>query len=279
MAFDVALRVLPLPGYVVLGVLPPPGSVVLLRLPPPVNVALEVLPPPGSVVLLLFSPPVNVVLEVLEGTVSVLGWLLGDMVRRMAMGGDAAAEFDAERRYEAGRTDGLMGVFYSDRSARPAGAVLNVPEYIKQLQARVRCSREALFLAFLYLDRVCGTWARWHAGDRQTKQWHVGPDNVQRLLLASVYAASVYLDDDHERVSFGSWVYAGKLPKEEIPTLARNFLVLLDWRLYVAPEEYLGALQQFQPIPHYLRIRHDLPAPRNRMQAGPGHWEAHPNPG
>merc|ERR1712106_927892 len=84
----------------------------------------------------------------------------------------------------------------------------------------------------VYIERVV----------QRMSSFAVETSNVHRLLLASMVVAAKFQDDTHGRNSFYSKV-AG-VSTHELAELEAYFMMMLDWRAHVTPDEYNNYLNR-----------------------------------
>jgi hypothetical protein len=103
---------------------------------------------------------------------------------------------------------------------------ISIEEYLSRLSTYFGCSAECFVLALIYVDRLV----------QLHESFTVNKTNVHRLILAAVLLAAKYFDDSFYSNSFYSKV--GGVRTKELNTLEACLLEMLQWRLYVSPEEY-----------------------------------------
>merc|ERR1712066_1082081 len=89
-----------------------------------------------------------------------------------------------------------------------------------------QCSRECFVFCLVYIDRIV----------KLHPEFAICNLNIHRLLVTSVMLAAKFFDD----VYYSNAYYAkvGGVKTREVNTLEMQFLILIDWRLNVTPEEY-----------------------------------------
>jgi hypothetical protein len=104
---------------------------------------------------------------------------------------------------------------------------ITVQQYVQRLQRYFGCSSECFVLALVYLDRVVKT----------HPDFSISNLNIHRLVVTSVMIAAKFFDD----VYYSNAYYArvGGVRLKEMNVLEVRFLELLQWRLFVSPQEYL----------------------------------------
>jgi hypothetical protein len=109
-------------------------------------------------------------------------------------------------------------------SVRPP--TLKVQDYLARIRKYFLASDECYVMALVYIDRV----------GKIDPAMTVCELNVHRLLVISAMLAAKFHDD----VYYSNNYYAkvGGLSLKEVNALEAKFLKMLDWKLFVAPEEY-----------------------------------------
>jgi len=121
------------------------------------------------------------------------------------------------------RTDGAKRVTFF-HSVRPP--TLKVQDYLARIRKYFLASDECYVMALVYIDRV----------GKIDPAMTVCELNVHRLLVISAMLAAKFHDD----VYYSNNYYAkvGGLSLKEVNALEAKFLRMLDWKVFVAPEEY-----------------------------------------
>lgn len=103
---------------------------------------------------------------------------------------------------------------------------LSIRDYLRRIDTFFQCSSECFVLSLIYIDRIV----------KLHPEFTISSLNIHRLLVTSVMLAAKYFDD----VYYSNAYYAkvGGVKTAELNSLEALFLRLLDWRLYVKPEEY-----------------------------------------
>jgi len=103
---------------------------------------------------------------------------------------------------------------------------LSIHEYLNRIATYFMCSDECLVLGLVYIDRVM----KWRP------EFGINCLSIHRVLVTSVMLAAKYFDD----VWYSNLHYAkvGGLRVQELNALESRFLAMVNWRLYVSPEEY-----------------------------------------
>lgn len=111
--------------------------------------------------------------------------------------------------------------FHSVR--RPA---MSIKDYLRRIHKYFMCSDESYVLALVFIDRIGNT----------DPSLTVCDLNVHRLLFIAVMVAVKFHDDVYYSNAYYSKV--GGLSLKEVNALEAKFITLLDWHLFVGPEEY-----------------------------------------
>jgi len=109
-------------------------------------------------------------------------------------------------------------------SVRPPS--LTVQDYLNRIRKYFVASDECYVIALVYIDRV----------GKIDPAMTVSELNVHRLLVIAAMLAAKFHDD----VYYSNNYYAkvGGLCLKEVNALEAKFLKILDWKLFVGPEEY-----------------------------------------
>ncbi|OMJ72636.1 hypothetical protein SteCoe_28861 [Stentor coeruleus] len=90
----------------------------------------------------------------------------------------------------------------------------------------MKCSEETYILALIYLDRVTA----------KKTDLVLNIYCIHRLFLSALVVAAKFFEDRYYKNSYYSKV--GGIANPELNTLEMEFLVYIDFRLYVSNEEY-----------------------------------------
>lgn len=101
-----------------------------------------------------------------------------------------------------------------------------IRDYLTQIRRRLRCSKECLILALVYLDRIV-------EADAEVA---ISNLTVHRLLLTAILVASKF--QDYNGFDNARYAKIGGLDLAELNGLERDFCRRVGWRLHVKPEEY-----------------------------------------
>jgi len=103
---------------------------------------------------------------------------------------------------------------------------LAIPDYLNRIRKYFVASDECYVMALVYIDRV----------GKVDPAMTVSELNVHRLLVIAAMIAAKFHDD----VYYSNNYYAkvGGLSLKEVNALEAKFLKMLDWRMYVDPQEY-----------------------------------------
>jgi len=102
----------------------------------------------------------------------------------------------------------------------------SVRDFLVRIRRSLRCSKECLILAMIYIDRAA----------ERCPSLAIDSLTVHRLLLSGIMMASKYLDDH----GFDNAHYAkvGGMALSEMNALEATLVDALRWRLYVPQDEY-----------------------------------------
>lgn len=103
---------------------------------------------------------------------------------------------------------------------------VSITKYLTRIHKYFHCSDECFVLALAYVDRLVKT----------QPLVQVTPLTCHRLMLASCVVAAKFHDD--EFVSNDYYAKVGGIEASELNALEAEFLLLLDWKLFVSPREY-----------------------------------------
>jgi hypothetical protein len=120
--------------------------------------------------------------------------------------------------------------------ASPAN--LTIEQYFVRLQKYFHCSNECFILAFIYIDR---------AVTMNKNALSLCSRNIHRLILAALTLATKFYDD----IYYSNTHYAkvGGVSTREIDNLEYQLLCLVNWKLFVAPDEYSGYMHMIHSSP------------------------------
>jgi Cyclin len=103
---------------------------------------------------------------------------------------------------------------------------ISIKLYLKRLEEYMKCSEETFILALIYLDRITS----------KEKQLEINSYCIHRLFLSGLVVAAKFFEDKYYKNSYYSKV--GGISNIELNTLELQFLLLIDFQLYVSDEEY-----------------------------------------
>jgi len=103
---------------------------------------------------------------------------------------------------------------------------IGIQAYLKRIHHFFVCSDECFVLALVYINRIV----------KKAPEMTVSDLSVHRIVFFALMLAAKIHDD----VSYGNGYYArvGGLPVKEVNTLEMDFLKMLNWKTFVAPNEY-----------------------------------------
>mmetsp|Transcript_109349 Transcript_109349/g.282704 ORF Transcript_109349/g.282704 Transcript_109349/m.282704 type:complete len:145 (-) Transcript_109349:297-731(-) len=107
---------------------------------------------------------------------------------------------------------------------RPPG--VGIRDYLARIRKFFGCTLECYVMGLLYIDRLI----------KRHPNIAVSPLSSHRLLLCAMMLAAKFQDD----VFYSNTFYAkvGGLRVEELNNLEAKMVQLLDYRLYISPEEF-----------------------------------------
>merc|ERR1712232_1098871 len=103
---------------------------------------------------------------------------------------------------------------------------ITIQAYMQRISDHFNCSTECLLAGLVYIDRI----AKMH------RSFVVNPLNVHRVALAGVLLATKFLDDVY--FNNGHYAAVSGVQLKELNRLEQRFLKLINWRLYILPEDY-----------------------------------------
>lgn len=117
-------------------------------------------------------------------------------------------------------------VFCAPVGLKPYNDRAEIQEYLLRIRRAVRCSKECLVLALVYMDRAAA----------RHPHLTISGYTVHRLVLASVLLASKFWDD--AGLDNAHYADAGGLDLRELNAMEAELLRKVGWRLKVQPQEY-----------------------------------------
>ncbi|KAF8817894.1 cyclin2 related protein [Cardiosporidium cionae] len=103
---------------------------------------------------------------------------------------------------------------------------ISVRDYLKRIAKYFRCSNECFVLSLVYIDRIV----------KLHDEFAVSILNIHRLLVTSVMLAAKFFDDLYYSNAF--YARVGGIGTREMNLLEAHFLSLINYQLFVSPEEY-----------------------------------------
>ena len=113
---------------------------------------------------------------------------------------------------------------------------ISIRNYLKRLHEYMKCSEECFILAVIYMDRLACREASIVINEKC----------IHRLFLSSLVVAAKFFDDKFYKNLYYSKV--GGISNDEMNVLEIQFLLLIDFGLFVSSEEferYRETLNQF----------------------------------
>jgi hypothetical protein len=147
-----------------------------------------------------------------DSFVSSLGRVLAHLV---------SVQTGCETPVEVTASGGNLTVFHAVREPN-----VSIQDYLFRIARYFLCSPECFVMALIYVDRIV----------RRHSDFIVCKLNVHRLIVTSMMLSVKFFDD----VYYSNAYYAkvGGVRGSEMNVLEAHFLRLLDWDLFVKPEEF-----------------------------------------
>lgn len=102
---------------------------------------------------------------------------------------------------------------------------ISVKSYLERIAKYANCSGECFVLALVYIDRLI-----------QRNNFVINSLNVHRILITSVMLAAKFFDDHYYNNTY--YAKIGGVPRNEMNMLELEFLFLVNFTLYLDPNEY-----------------------------------------
>lgn len=102
---------------------------------------------------------------------------------------------------------------------------ISVKSYLERIAKYANCSGECFVLALVYIDRLI-----------QRNNFVINSLNVHRILITSVMLAAKFFDDHYYNNTY--YAKIGGVPRNEMNLLELEFLFLVNFSLYLDPNEY-----------------------------------------
>ena len=103
---------------------------------------------------------------------------------------------------------------------------ISILDYLRRLQKYFACTPECFVLSLVYIDRII----------KAHPDFSVCEYNVHRLLVTAVMIAAKFFDDLYYSNAY--YAKVGGIKTRELNVLEVHLLGLLNWRLFVGPEEF-----------------------------------------
>ena len=103
---------------------------------------------------------------------------------------------------------------------------VSIKSYLDRLAKYSKIENNTLLLILIYIDKVC-----------DINKIRLNYFNIHKMILASMLVAIKYNEDDYYSNSF--YAKVGGVTKSEIDVLEYEFLVLIDFNLYVSDDLFL----------------------------------------
>jgi len=103
---------------------------------------------------------------------------------------------------------------------------LSIHDYLMRIAKYFQCSHECFVLCLVYIDRIV----------KLHPEFTISNLNIHRLLVTSIMLAVKFFDDVYYSNSY--YAKVGGVKTREVNALEAQFLQLIEWRMYVSPQEY-----------------------------------------
>ena len=103
---------------------------------------------------------------------------------------------------------------------------VSIKSYLDRLAKYSKIENNTLLLILIYIDKVC-----------DINKIRLNYFNIHKMILASMLVAIKYNEDDYYSNSF--YAKVGGVTKSEIDVLEYEFLVLIEFNLYVSDDLFL----------------------------------------
>ncbi|EAS03399.2 amine-terminal domain cyclin (macronuclear) [Tetrahymena thermophila SB210] len=100
---------------------------------------------------------------------------------------------------------------------------ISIKEYLARIARCSHCSQECFIFALIYVDRIT----------ERHQNFIINSYNIHRLLITSIMLATKFFDDRYYNNEY--YAKVGGIGNQEINLLERDFLQLINFRLYIAP--------------------------------------------
>jgi|Transcript_67931 hypothetical protein len=103
---------------------------------------------------------------------------------------------------------------------------LSICDYLSRISTYFQCSHECFVLGLVYIDRIV----------KLHPEFTICHLNIHRLLVTSIMLSAKFFDDVYYSNSY--YAKVGGVRTQELNALEAQFLVLIQWKLHVLPQEY-----------------------------------------
>jgi len=103
---------------------------------------------------------------------------------------------------------------------------VSIHDYLFRISRYFLCSPECFVMSLVYIDRIM----------KKQSDFVISKLNIHRLIVTSMMLAVKFFDDTYYSNAYYAKVGGVKAP--EMNVLEVHFLRLIDWHLYVSPEEF-----------------------------------------
>lgn len=101
-----------------------------------------------------------------------------------------------------------------------------IKNYLRRLEEYMKCSEECYVLALIYIDRITSN----------EKYFVINSLCIHRLILTGVMVAAKFSEDTYYKNSY--YAKVGGISNSELNTLELQFLILIDFNLFVSDVEF-----------------------------------------
>lgn len=103
---------------------------------------------------------------------------------------------------------------------------ISIRDYLTRLEQYMKCTPESYVVALIYLDRVTA----------MKPELELSNYCIHRLFLTALIISVKFYEDKYYKNSY--YARVGGISNTEVNTLEHEFLIFIDFSLYVKSEEY-----------------------------------------
>jgi len=103
---------------------------------------------------------------------------------------------------------------------------VSIHDYLFRIARYFLCSPECFVMALVYIDRIM----------KKQNDFVISKLNIHRLIVTSMMLAVKFFDDTYYSNAY--YAKVGGVKAQEMNVLEVHFLRLIDWHLFVSPEEF-----------------------------------------